>query len=109
MPAKASGISLTAKDIPVLLGMAARDDRNHDIAAWFGVNQGRIKEAKDGKYGKPAPASPKSLPPKGPPGIKGRRLREAIDDVFALLAKGDISGVKRSLDAAVKQYDANEP
>jgi hypothetical protein len=38
---KASGLSLTNKDASIVLGMIARDDRDHDIAAWFGVNQGR--------------------------------------------------------------------
>ncbi len=35
--ASASGYSLTARDAPTVLGMAAREDRDHDIAAWFGV------------------------------------------------------------------------
>ncbi len=30
------------------MGMISRGDRNHDIAVWFGVNQGRIAEVKDG-------------------------------------------------------------
>ena len=42
---KASGITLTNKDASIALGMVARGDREHDIAAWFGVNQGRIAEA----------------------------------------------------------------
>ena len=48
---KASGISLTNKDASIVLGMVARDDREHDIAAWFGVNQGRIAEVKKGSHG----------------------------------------------------------
>lgn len=108
MAAKASGLALSAADIPIVLGMAARGDRNHDIAAWFGVNQGRIKEAKDGKYGMPAPAPANTLPPKGPPGIKGRRLRDAMANVSALLKTGDVRAAKAALDAATKQYDANE-
>lgn len=43
-----SGLSLSNKDVSVVLGMVARGDREHDIAAWFGVNQGRIAEAKAG-------------------------------------------------------------
>jgi hypothetical protein len=108
MTANASGLSLTTNDIPIVLGMVARGDRSHDIAAWFGVNQGRIKEAKDGKYGLPGPAPANSLPPKGPPGIKGRRLREAARKVSALLANGDVTGAASALNAAVKYYDANE-
>ena len=48
----ASGYTLYNKaDVKIVLGMAARGDRSHDIAAWFGVNQGRIAEAKSGEYG----------------------------------------------------------
>lgn len=36
--ANASGHSLTNKDASIILGMVARGDREHDIAAWFGVN-----------------------------------------------------------------------
>ena len=108
MAAKASGLALKSSDIPTVLGMAARGDRNHDIAAWFGVNQGRIKEAKDGKYGTPIASSAQALPPKGPPGIKGRRLREAMNSVAALLAQNDEVGAKAALDKALKNYDANE-
>jgi hypothetical protein len=54
------------------MGMLARGDRDHDIAAWFGVNQGRIAEVKDGsKFGIVAAAKSDQLPPKGAPGVKG--------------------------------------
>ena len=39
---KASGYTLTKADAAVVLAMQARGDRDHDIAAWFGVNQGRV-------------------------------------------------------------------
>jgi hypothetical protein len=48
---KSSGISLTNHDASIALGMEARGDRDHDIAAWFGVNQGRIAEVKQGSHG----------------------------------------------------------
>jgi hypothetical protein len=73
--AKASGHSLTNKDASIILGMVARGDREHDIAAWFGVNQARIAEVKAGSHGKLSTAPANELPPKGPPGVKGRRLR----------------------------------
>jgi hypothetical protein len=44
---KASGYRLKASDAPIIMGMIARSDRDRDIAAWFGVNQGRIAEVKD--------------------------------------------------------------
>lgn len=108
MPANASGISLSNQDIPVVLGMDARGDRSHDIAAWFGVNQGRIKEAKDGKFGTPAAAPASSLPPKGPPGIKGRRLRAAVNVAVQQLASGEVEPAMAALHEAIAQYDANE-
>jgi hypothetical protein len=40
--------SLTNKDASIALGMIVRGDREQDIAAWFGVNQARIAEAKSG-------------------------------------------------------------
>jgi hypothetical protein len=104
-----SGVSLTAADIPIVLGMNARGDRHHDIAAWFGVNAARIAEAKAGKWGVPPFAPLDQLPPTGPPGIKGRRLRESAEEIGALLAKGDLASAKKALGEAISQYDANEP
>lgn len=48
---KASGYTLTRTDAKIVLGMQAREDREHDIAAWFGVNQARVAEVKGGKFG----------------------------------------------------------
>lgn len=65
--ASASGISMTASDAAVIKGMIARGDRQHDIAAWFGVNSGRIAEIATGaKFGSVECASANSLPPPGP-------------------------------------------
>lgn len=62
---KASGYVLKSTDAPVIMGMVARGDRDHDIAAWFGVNQGRIAEVKDGtKFGSVAAAHGTGLPPR---------------------------------------------
>jgi hypothetical protein len=36
--AEPSGISLTSVDAAIVKAMLARNDRQHDIAAWFGVN-----------------------------------------------------------------------
>ncbi|QOZ20822.1 hypothetical protein XI02_42145 [Bradyrhizobium sp. CCBAU 21365] len=65
--AEPSGLALTAQDAALIRGMIDRGDRHHDIAAFFGVNQGRIAEIKDGSRfpGVPAAAA-KDLPPKGP-------------------------------------------
>lgn len=104
----ASGYSLTNSDARIVLGMLARDDRAHDIAAWFGVNQGRIAEVKDGKYGALMPAPLDKLPPKGPPGIKGKRLRASVEKALAALLEGDSEKAKGILNEAVKRYDALE-
>ena len=42
--AKPSGIILDETDAAIAKGMISRGDRQHDIAAWFGVNGGRIGE-----------------------------------------------------------------
>ena len=45
--ARASGVQLTVADAAQVKGMLLRGDRQHDIAAWFGVNGGRISEIGD--------------------------------------------------------------
>ena len=109
--ASASGYSLTANDVPVVLGMVLRGDRKHDIAAWFGVNQGRIADAENGKYGGGAAAGVNALPPKGPAGIKGRALRESVGAALGMYDSGDIAldNFLKRLKSANSKYDANEP
>jgi hypothetical protein len=47
--------------------MLARGDRQHDIAAWFGVNGGRIAEIATGaKFSNVPVAAANTLPPPGP-------------------------------------------
>lgn len=86
---RASGYSLTMVDARIVLGMQARGDRDHDIASWFGVNQGRVAEVKEGKFGT-LEAVKDQLPPKGPPGIKGRRLRLSLEKAINSLGAGDV-------------------
>lgn len=107
MAKKASGHSIRRGDVPTILAMDARGDRDHDIAAWFGVNQGRIAEAKDGKWGAPPMAPPEGLPPKGPPGIKGRRLRDAVAMAMKELPNNPAAALER-LEGATNDYDAHE-
>jgi hypothetical protein len=62
-----SGISLTDEDAAVAKGMLARGDRQHDLAAWFGVNGGRIAEIATGARFATVEAAPTQLlPPSGP-------------------------------------------
>lgn len=44
-------MTLMNKDASIILGMVARGDKRHDIAAWFGENQARIAEVEQGQYG----------------------------------------------------------
>jgi hypothetical protein len=107
---KASGYSLTTADARIVLGMQARGDRDHDIAAWFGVNQGRIAEVKEGRYGAISAAPAHELPPKGPPGIKGRRLRKSVQDALTCLNHNPsrVAEAISILETACKTYDAHE-
>jgi hypothetical protein len=65
--AQPSGISLTESDAALVKGMLARGDRQHDIAAYFGVNGGRIAEIAVGKtFPDVRAAKPHNLPEPGP-------------------------------------------
>lgn len=62
-----SGISLSESDAAIVKGMLVRGDRQHDIAAWFGVNGGRIGEIATGhRFARVEPATRDELPPVGP-------------------------------------------
>jgi hypothetical protein len=107
--AKASGYSLKAADAPIILGMIARGDRDHDIAAWFGVNQGRVADVKDRKKFSSASAAPTDqLPPSGPPGIKDKRLRASVSSVIKAWNDGKPEVAKEVLLLAAQAYDRNE-
>lgn len=106
-----SGLTVQPKDVPTILAMVARKDRRHDIAAWFGLNQGRIKETEDGKHGNPPLAGPSLLPPSGSPGIKARRLRGDVGKVLRLLKKHEQASTDAAitlLERAIGQFDLNE-
>lgn len=76
--ANPSGISLTETDAAVAKGMLARGDRQHDVAAWFGVNSGRIADVATGaKFSWVAPAPASELPPAGPY-LNGRAAHAAV-------------------------------
>src|SRR5262245_59142414 len=107
--ASISGYRLTAADAAIVKGMQLRGDRDHDIAAYFGVNQGRVAEVKDGNRFTSVAATPgHRLSPSGPPGIKGRRLRTSVQTALNQLQAGDESAAIRTLQEAVRRYDANE-
>lgn len=65
--AKPNGIPLNERDAAIVKGMLARGDRQHDIAAWFGVNGGRIAEIATGqKFRSASSAIKANLPSPGP-------------------------------------------
>lgn len=95
-------MSLSQSEGRIIMGMLARGDKNHDIAAWFGENPARVAEVKDGTMFGVLPAAPASdLPPKGAVGPKARRLRRyALDALAALKDKG-----ADCVDLAIKELE----
>ena len=61
-------LSFNYRETQIVKGMLARGDKQHDIAAFFGVNGGRVAEVANGNCDYPsAPAAEESkLPPPGP-------------------------------------------
>jgi hypothetical protein len=79
--ANPSGVTLNAKDAALVKGMLARGDRQHDVAAWFGVNGGRIAEIATGaKFGNVKAAPGLLLPPRGPY-LSGREAHSLVGGV----------------------------
>ena len=94
--AEPSGRRLTQKDASLVRGMAARGDRHHDIAAWFGVNQGRIAEVMKGEKFPNAPVAPAGeLPPPGPYS-SGEATQKAIDTLQEAKAALEKAGDKET-------------
>jgi hypothetical protein len=87
--AEKSGISLRAEDARIIKGMLGRGDRQHDIAAYFGVNGGRIAEISKGKvFASVRPAAPETLPGRGPY-LSGREVEVLIGSISK--AKGALA------------------
>ena len=90
--AQSSGIKLTRADASIVKGMLARGDRQHDIAAWFGVNGGRIGEIASGqKFPSVLPTGKENLPPPGPY-LNGREAHvaiQALNEVTIALEKSN--------------------
>lgn len=109
--APASGYQVNQADVPLILAMIARGDRKHDVAAWFGLNQGRIKEVEDGRHGNPAMASEETLPPPGSPGPRARELRHQTEQALRVLNQSRITEnqeAARILKRAILKFDKAE-
>ena len=101
-------MALTFKEASIVLGMAARGDKKHDIAAWFGENQARVAEVEAGEFGTVALAPTAELPPKGAPGPKGRRLRGFTLKALAALEQGDAETAAKILKEGLSVFNKNE-
>jgi hypothetical protein len=75
---------LNADEVATVKGMLIRGDRQHDIAAYFGVNSARIAEIVKRQAGSGVEAARAvSLPPAGPY-MAGRSALRARDTLIAL-------------------------
>jgi hypothetical protein len=81
---KETNMPLEDSEIAIVKGTIERGDRQHDIAAYFGVNGGRIGEISTGKRGEwVGPADADQLPPPGPY-MAGRSALKARETLLAL-------------------------
>lgn len=96
---------LTHRETRIVKGMLVRGDRQHDIAAYFGVNGGRIAEVATGDCAYPSaePMAGDQLPPPGPYLTKFavdsviRTLNEAIEALELAENEEDVADVKAAL------------
>ncbi|WP_271538665.1 hypothetical protein [Bradyrhizobium sp. CCBAU 45321] len=101
-------MAMTINDAKIAIGMIARGDKQHDVAAWFGENQARIVEATNGSFGTKEAAPADQLPPKGPPGVKGRYLHAYVEKAIKALEAGDNKTALEQLQAGVARYNRAE-
>ena len=90
-------------EVAIVKGMIIRGDKQSDIAAYFGVNGGRISEVNTEKYGADVKAAPMSeLPPPGPYFASGRSILHATDTLKALrdLIDGALDDMKKYADVS---------
>ncbi|HTW50361.1 MAG TPA: hypothetical protein VME45_00505 [Stellaceae bacterium] len=97
--AQASGISLSHRDTSIAKGMLLRGDRQHDIAAYFGVNGGRIAEIAAGKntYPNAKPTPEADLPPPGPY-LSRYALQSVIDTLNEAIEALDLADAAEDID-----------
>jgi|GEM_PF-1165857 len=114
-------IRFTPDDLAVILGMMNRGDHQHDIAAWFGVNGGRIGEVasvlngdrtpvdKDGDpYPFPDPAPEEDLLPRGAPGPKALHLLAEVESAIKALDAGKGTAARAILSEARSVFLEND-
>lgn len=87
--------TLTDADASIVKAMLLRGDRQHDIAALFGVNAGRVADVATGKTFRDVFVCQGELPPSGPYDVQAlielqkgiqRRDRVIADEILAACA-----------------------
>lgn len=106
--------SLSHRDTRFVKAMLNRGDRQHDIAAYFGVNGGRIAEVStgDGAWPNAQPWDEHDLPPPGPYVTKYAlrsvvsSLNEAIEAIEMAEAENQLENIQAALQLAKSSLQA---
>jgi hypothetical protein len=96
-------MKLTEENAALIKGMLERGDKQHDIAAFFGVNGGRVAEIKTGaKFADVSAAPKRSLPLQSAlaSGIAIHEARKALDR-----AQAGINAARAHLDEFEQRQD----
>lgn len=101
-------MALTNKESELIMGMLARGDKNHDISAWFGENPARVAEVKDGTHGYFKAANAIDLPPKGAPGLKGRKMYAFAKKSLKALEDGDAAEAIELLKNGIAAFEKHQ-
>lgn len=108
MRAARSGRTLSADDAALVKGMLNRRDRQNDIAAYFGVNGGRITEINTGEEFPEVQAATSDLPPSAPYVLLPAALRTDIKTALQE-SRTQLSGnLLKVLDEVVLEMDRSD-
>ena len=105
-------MAFTRRETQIVKGMIARGDKQHDIAAFFGVNGGRIGEVSNGTadYAAVDPLPEGELPPRPPypSPYATLKAKEMIDSLVREVSKtSDPTAAKKlAVDGMWKVLDA---
>lgn len=106
--AASNGRVLSNADASLVKGMIARGDRQHDIAAYFAVNGGRIGETSTGEHFAAVAAATSGLPPAAPYLVVPSSLRVVADALYAdLKALGAPKATTDRLDQLIGGMEAS--
>lgn len=93
-------MALNSGEIAIVKGMLKRGDRQSDIAAYFGINSGRISEINNDLRGAEIkPADQDELPAPGPYFVSARAT---------LHAKQTLTALRDLIDQTLQEIDAWE-